>query len=222
MKTEEVIAVLSRDRLGPYVRRAGSDDDGLALYEWNGEVGGALHACLGYAEVVLRNALHEQLSRIAQDRRFSDPWYVSLAPLLDLRAQADVASARDRATRNGRTETEGRVIAELTFGFWRYLVSAKYDRTLWRVGLHRAFPHLNATLRQVSKLLQRLNDLRNRIAHHEPIFNRDLAQLHRDVDQLMRWLDADLATWRRLRCPVDQLLTDPRAAVGPQGLSGPT
>jgi hypothetical protein len=31
-----------------------------------------------------------------------------------------IAKARQRATRNGRPETPGRVVAELNLGFWRF------------------------------------------------------------------------------------------------------
>ena len=47
-----------------------------------------------------------------------------------------------RATRNGRLEMPGRVVAQLTLGFWRYLLASRYGRTLWLPCLRQAFPGL--------------------------------------------------------------------------------
>ncbi|PZE69345.1 hypothetical protein DEJ27_08700 [Curtobacterium sp. MCPF17_018] len=35
----------------------------------------------------------------------------------------------------------GRVVAELSFGFWRYLFESRYLTASWTPALHRAFPH---------------------------------------------------------------------------------
>lgn len=50
--------------------------------------------------------------------------------------------ACDRATRRGReVEVHGTVIAELSFGFWRYLVASRYLTALWIPGARAAIPH---------------------------------------------------------------------------------
>jgi hypothetical protein len=36
----------------------------------------------------------------------------------------------------------GKVVAELTFGFWRYILAGTYQATLWSPALRHAFPHL--------------------------------------------------------------------------------
>ena len=77
------------------------------------------------------------------------------------------------ATRDGRVEVHGRVIAELPLGFWSSLLGNDYNRRLWQPCLRTAFDgpvrrtHLHAELND-------LRLLRNRIAHHEPIHGRDL------------------------------------------------
>ena len=54
---------LSSERLKPYVTAAQGDLDRAAeLYEWNAEVASAFHLVVGHFEVVLRNALHGQLT----------------------------------------------------------------------------------------------------------------------------------------------------------------
>jgi hypothetical protein len=61
------------------------------------------------------------------------------------------------------------VIAELTFGFWRYLSSAAHEVPLWRPYLHRAGTSRIA----VDAPVTRLHRPRNRAAHHEPLLHRD-------------------------------------------------
>ena len=43
--------------------------------------------------------------------------------------------------------------------------------------------------------MERLHLLRNRIAHHEPIFRRDLARDHAQLLELIGWMCADRQTW---------------------------
>ena len=71
----------------------------------------------------------------------------------------------------------GKIIAELSFGFWVALLNKNYHRALWMNCLERAFPNYEGKRRDLYMDLDRLRKLRNRIAHHEPIYKRDL---HRD------------------------------------------
>src|SRR5699024_6110232 len=140
----------------------------LNLYEWNSQISAAVFADFGYLEVVLRNACHYQLSAWHQARGGSGPWY--LDPVFTGRSRDDIRTARERATRGGRTELPGRVDAESMFGFWRFLHARSYEATLWTPCLRRPFPHLQPQRRKsVYTRLDHLNTLRNRIAHHEPV-----------------------------------------------------
>lgn len=110
---------LSRERLKPYRDAVGGDlDSAIGLYEWNSAAPGAFfETTLGHVEVLLRNALHDHLSawHTAAGRpgqRYDDP-----AGVLDPRRHADIAAARGRIRREHKTETAGKVVAELTFGF---------------------------------------------------------------------------------------------------------
>lgn len=80
-----------------------------------------------------------------------------------------LSEARNKA---GRTATLGKVIAELPFGFWTLLVSNRYE-SLWRLSLHRAFPHARSRRQIIHWRLDAIRFLRNRIAHHEPSFPAD-------------------------------------------------
>jgi hypothetical protein len=115
---------LSPERLGPFLTAAHGDPDAaLDLYAWNARLSAALATTIGHVEVVLRNAIHENLTEWSV-RRFGEPrWYVDPGQLLQHRATQDIRAARQRATRGLRSETPGRVVAELSFGFWRFLLA---------------------------------------------------------------------------------------------------
>jgi len=117
------------------------------------------------------------------------------------RALDDIKTARGRATRRGAAETHGKVIAELSFGFWRFLCTAPYLTSLWVPILADAFPNHpqhgdpRAVRADVEDRIQRVHFLRNRIAHHEPIHHRNL---QRDVDSIVEltgWICTDTRDW---------------------------
>lgn len=184
----------SVERLAPYVHAcAGLPSRAVDLYSWNAEVAAALWRTLGHVEVLLRNAVNGQLVGWSTRTYDESRWYLAFSHLFDWRTQGDIDEARRRATRTGRSETVGRVVAELNFGFWRYLVASRYDRSLWRTTLFRAFPGRDR--REVERHLAALHSVRNRIAHHEPIHHLDLTDLRARALTLASWVDAGAATW---------------------------
>ncbi|MQA95364.1 MAG: hypothetical protein GEV11_12200 [Streptosporangiales bacterium] len=111
---------------------------------------------------------------------------------LEPRRHADLQEARRRIKQMRRPCTPDRIVSELSLGFWRYLLSARYEQSLWTPALRHAFPYLRPQRRRdIADRVQRLHLVRNRLAHHEPVHGRDLAH-----DQ------ADLLFVTRAICPV--------------------
>lgn len=139
---------LSAERLDPYERACNHDlEQAVALYEWNSSISAAFHEVLGLFEIVLRNALHDQLTLWHQRQRRPGQWFDDPAGILEAHRRRDVADAYARLRRDGKVITPGRMIAELTFGFWRYLLTRRYETTLWTPALRRAFPNLRPAQR---------------------------------------------------------------------------
>jgi hypothetical protein len=185
---------LSPERLAPYVPAAGGLDAAEELYGWNLAASGALYEVLGAFEVMLRNALHAQLT--AWQGQLAGAWYDDPRRVLSEKSREDVQAARDRVRRLDRPETPGRVVAELGFGFWRFLLAGQYEKTLWTPHLRHGFPHLRPqSRRDVHDRVARLNRLRNRVAHHEPIHGRDLAGDHADLLAVAAWMHPTVAEW---------------------------
>jgi len=191
-----IAAALSPERLAPYLRSTGGGDFDAAvrLYEWNLAVSGALYEALGILEVVLRNALCRQLA--AHHGTLAGQWYDDpLGELSDL-AHDDIAAARGRVRKRRHPETPGRVVAELNFGFWKFLLAKRYEATLWTGYLRFAFPSLQPQRRAVVyRALDELHTVRNRIAHHEPIHSRDLTADTLTIYRVLEWIDADVRAW---------------------------
>lgn len=116
------------------------------------------------------------------------------APLLDTPHQ-DLMSARV-----GKATT-GTVIPESKFVFWQTIFTSRFDARLWTLHLRAVLPHANTskTVGQFRALvyaeLEQLRKLRNRIAHHEPIFKRNLADDFQKVHDLIAFRCPITAAW---------------------------
>ena len=200
---------LTVGRLGSYLAATGGDlEAGIRLYDWNIRAGGSFHEDLGRLEVVFRNTIDAALVTYGSSQGWSTVWY-QRSQLFAHSAQArkGIHTARSRAAEygrtetHGRTETRGRVLAELNFGFWRYLCTASYLTSLWVPALAGAFPrhpevgNPRAVRADVEDRIQRLHYLRNRIAHHEPIHQRDLKRDLNDLTELAGWICTDTQIW---------------------------
>jgi len=199
-----LIILLTPERMASYLDAVSGDARrAVALYDWNTTASASVLATTAMVEVIVRNALDRSLTAWARRKGGPDCSWLDVAPL-DAQGRADVAKARVRATRAGRDpEKHGKVVAELSFGFWRYLVATRYLTALWIPGLHRAFPYGERDLRgrrqAVERALQNLLLVRNRAAHHEPIHRRDLARDLRDAIQIVGWVDVTAAVWVETR-----------------------
>ena len=135
---------LTANRLGPYLACTGGVlAQAIDLYDWNTEVGGALHEDIGRLEVVFRNTIDAALVAHGAAQGWPSEWYrrTELFPgRHGSRAIDDIKVARVRARRRSGGEAHGKVIAELGLGFWRYLCTPPYLTSLWVPALGAAFP----------------------------------------------------------------------------------
>lgn len=75
-------------------------------------------------------------------------------------------------TRRHIAVSDGKVIAETTFYFWKRLYSADYEQALWRTTLKRTFPNKRMKRAEVAENLEHIYQARNRLAHHEPVLHK--------------------------------------------------
>ncbi|MCL2464497.1 MAG: Abi family protein [Micrococcales bacterium] len=167
--------------------------DPVALYEWNAELGAAVFELTGHAEVLLRNAIHGQLAARSETLAwYDDPYY-----RFNAQTRNDITKAKARAGAHGRRLTPGGVLAELTFGFWRYMLSATYQTTVWPRASHafQGLPRSQRSRAVIERQMLSINDIRNRIAHQEPVFSLPSARLEADIVMLAVEIDPVAGAW---------------------------
>ncbi|MEU9859104.1 hypothetical protein [Streptomyces sp. NPDC047974] len=204
-----VLDLFSPDRLNPYLTACSGDlHAALALYRWNSEISAAFFESLGYLEVMLRNALDARLVARHAHRGSGDDWFTDLAVPLSVEARDDITKAQGRAARGskGSPVPRGKVIAELGFGFWRFLLARQYKTTLWP-DLAGAFPLApKRALYVVEDPVKRLHAFRNRIAHHEGIWHLPLAKRWDDIQALLGFIGPAAADWVTDSSRIDDVL----------------
>lgn len=78
--------------------------------------------------------------------------------------------------------SSGQVISQLTIFFWKRLFSEQYEPTLWKRSLKKVFPNKTYSRSIIAEELEILYQIRNRLAHHEPVYGSRLARIVRSVD----------------------------------------
>jgi hypothetical protein len=202
---------ISAERFAPYRAAAGDDlKRAVRLYERNTELSAAFWAVLSDLEILVRNAMHEKLTAWSVTVYGQTAWYLDHGEIFNEQTTRDINTARRHATARGRPEVSGRIVAELPLGFWRFLLSSRYERSLWLPCLRDAFPGIRGRgmRRDVHDAMRDLHLLRNRIAHHEPIHNRPLIRLHSQAMAMAGWVCPITRQWIAARSRVPALLSE--------------
>ena len=191
----------------------------IRLYAWNTAVSAAFYGPLQGLEVALRNAMYRGLAE-----RYGEAWYDNRDAGLDRGAMERIAGARTELARDGHGDDPPRIVAALSFGFWVSLLGpggrigagrkANYEMTLWRPALRGAFAHrATLTRKEAHRPLNALRTLRNRIAHHEPVFARDLARDHERIVEVVGWITPGTRRWVEHHSRVPAILDTARDAA---------
>lgn len=204
---------LSPARIATYEIATGVQNDedmsALTLYAWNAEVSGALLACLHICEVVVRNAISDALDSIYGDRW---PWEQTFERSLPDPDRGYNPRKDLRKARRGK-QTTGQVIPELKFVFWQKMFTRRHDTRIWNHHLLRVMPnidnaeHIPILRNSLHHDLEQLRELRNRIAHHEPIFPRNLSDDYTKLLKLVNYRCNYTADWLSEKQRVTTLIT---------------
>jgi hypothetical protein len=192
---------LSVERFSGYVRSANGDRAlAIRLYERNTRLSESLYGVVQGLEICLRNAV-DRIFRSA----YGPDWYDHM-PTLMYPLPQKLADAKQSILRHGKLLTPGRVVAELSFGFWTALFGRKYETRLWVPHLHKAFPNairptasrkksIAMDRADVAHRLESVRQLRNRIAHHEPILHYKLDSEYCKILEATGWICPITAAW---------------------------
>lgn len=216
---------LTADRFKTYLRAAGNNTQrAFDLYQWNTAVNSALLHDFAHMEVALRNALHRELSTLTTPSLtwLAAPTALTLFPVAMttngktgavydtnewLRGRLQDSRNKFKCSQTAKLLSpmaEGRIVADLTFGVWVELLHPRFEPTLWTVALRNAVAP-GIARHDVYARLRTLNDVRNRLAHHEPNL-KNANKAHRDLFWLLSVLDRDIQTHVRTHSAVASLL----------------
>ncbi len=208
MKYSEFEYIVSQKRMHRYLESVnGNSRKAMTLYRQNLHLSQELFTIVSCFEVALRNAIDRQMTP-----HFGEEWLKdSIQPggIFDNNRMAEtkkiIEKAYNRLARSN-TYSHSKLIAELEFGVWKYMYSSMQYRATGRC-LLRVFPNKPKSSAQMQynqayifNELDKVNSLRNRIAHHEPIcFHRQDAIIdtsyaineYQKIQTLFSWMGID-------------------------------
>jgi hypothetical protein len=197
---------MSPARMGRYLAASdGHSRKAMTLYRKNLQLSQELFTLISCFEVALRNSIDRHYSGILGTdwlRNSAVPSGIFANPRCRVAAQ----TINDEVIKLSRQYTHAKLVAELGFGFWRYLFSTNQYRAGGQVllGVFASRPTSSPTMQYnasyIFNELAKINALRNRIAHHEPICfipgqsikDTTYARQHYNlILQLFQWMSID-------------------------------
>lgn len=213
---------LTEPRLGKYLREAGRDFNyTMALYLWNARLCKALQFPIHALEVTLRNSINEHLRELGwpENWAFDQGYLESLSTKSKAAIESQNRSKRrllenrmkktdfNREVRDveftfvpscGRLNTND-IIASLPFEYWVGMLSGVHESD-WHITLKKVLPKIpkTETRRSLWLAADRIKALRNRVSHHEPIFNMgEIVSTHQNILDLIGYKDETMKGWVR-------------------------
>jgi hypothetical protein len=208
--------VFSPQRLAAYADASdpGNVRETLARYLWNLALANAILPALHTLEIAFRNELARAARKLTASRSFQTagiPSWLDASPTMLLERERDkVLAAKERMGTDPHRWTEGRLIARLGFGFWVALCSNAYTDTrsegprLWPRALDIAFlkrPRSVTTRAEVFHRFDRIRKFRNRVAHHQSVWNQDYLVQHDYLLESLSWISPQLTEALRQMSP---------------------
>ena len=195
-------STLSAERLLSFKQ---SDDDTIEVlidrYKTNLRISQALYPELSTLEVTLRNTIDTMLKTCISETWLEDEIHQQKILLDHEYAKLMTAYNDTKKEYPNRNFTIGKVIANLTFGFWTNLCSKRYNAIIWtkKGAFKGVFVNYPANLQQqihaLSLRLRAVRYLRNRIFHYEPIFKQpqNTLRMYNEIMEIISYLPSDNA-----------------------------
>jgi len=198
--------IMSVARMNRYLTASGYNSrKAMTLYRKNLYLSQELFTVISCFEIALRNAIDRHYTN-----QYGNEWLRDSClngGMFDTRNCKYTKELISKAvTKLSNRYSHTKLLAEMDFGFWRYL----FAQPQFRAGgqsLLRIFPSKPTSTPTIQynhsfvfNQLEKINDLRNRIAHHEPIcftdnqpiINTTYARQHYNlILQLFQWLNID-------------------------------
>lgn len=191
---------LSSIRLSQYLQKTGNTSDALKLYLWNSEISAALLPVLSLCEVTLRNSIDLALSNVyGRSWAYNEVFHLSLPNTKKgFNSRQEIINLSQKYK-----NAPDQVIAEAKFIFWQTLLTKRHDERIWNTQLSKCFPNMellpsiSECRTEIYQTIEKIRKLRNRIAHHEPIFYLNIHEKYNMICQLIGLRCKNTENWIR-------------------------
>ena len=198
---------ISSSRISTYKSNGHTEIETIADYVLNAKISQNFYFLLQNLEVSLRNAIYESFKKNYPN---SDFFY-----LFENNSFNRYKSKKEKHSRecwkmlcgvkyklkHMQTLSDGKIIAELNFGFWTELLISRDNKytDMWRRIFLDVFPNykikssIDKDKISIALKIDDIRNFRNRIFHYEPIYNQsDLIKKHVDIFDILTWLNEDM------------------------------
>ncbi len=192
--------VLSAPRFARYLQSTGNDrEHALKLYRWNMAVSAAFAIPLHLLEISARNGVVQGIEAI-----HGGAWPWTQGFIRTLQNPTDRRKFNPRRTLEKcaqRHQTAGKVVADINFGFWERILLSGQQNIIWNTQFDLCFPGSPAaqpsTIRreELRRDVEQIRKFRNRVAHHEPIFMRNLQNDLQLILKIVEWRNPTASLW---------------------------
>ena len=206
MKYSEFEQLISPSRLAKYkIACSNNDKRAFKLYRANIRLSGAVLAVLGMFEIVLRNKIDAHYKAQFPAKPGTNEWLLGATLpggfLTNQGCHNSSIKINQSYINLGIHYSHDRLIASLSLGFWKYLFKGNQfmagGNTLLKIFPNKP-PHTNQSI--VFTELNRINELRNRVAHHEPIcfdsgnaISTNYVRAHyQEIVDLLSWMNINV------------------------------
>lgn len=208
MKYTDFAHIMTPARMNRYLMSCGNNSrKAMTLYRKNLKLSQEMFTVISCFEIALRNAIDKQCTL-----SLGNDWLrigADTGGIFDNRNCYQTKQNINDAVRKLHTYySHHKLVAELGFGFWRFMFAQHQFNATNRI-LLRVFPSkpistptLQYNHTYIFNQLAKLNDIRNRIAHHEPICfvaqqpikDTNYTRQHYNLAlQLFQWMQIDEA-----------------------------
>lgn len=198
MPNSQLYTAISSQRFNRYLLTCSNNrKKAEKLYRLNLRLSQKMYAVIGLFEVILRNSIDRHFNSLKGalwlEESVMQNGYLDVSP----GCEDSFHTVQEAIQKLGIDYSHDKLIAKLTFGFWAYQFSKKEFAAAGST-LLQIFPNRPHGTRQkdVFKSLIRINDIRNRIAHYEPIcFDKSTGTVSSDLIQRRYNLIIEMLYW---------------------------
>ncbi len=190
---------ISMERLSAYIcSDADNIEDIINRYKNNIKISQALYPELSILEISLRNAIDNIFKE-----KFGEDWIeqeVINNNILDnydyMTLQKAYNDTKNECKKSSKDFTAGKIIANLSFGFWTNICLKKYNSKIWTKkgffkGVFVNYPkNKQQQIHAISNTLNSIRKLRNRVFHYERILKHpsSLLKKYNEIMEILSYL----------------------------------